>query len=105
MKNQLQLVIIIIIIIIIIITRRNANWSVHMLRRNCLLKRVIEGKIEGKIRRGRRRKQPLDDLENIRYCKLKLRTLDYSLMENWLWKRPWKYHKTDCVMQDRHVLL
>jgi hypothetical protein len=38
----------------------------HILCRNCLLKRVIEGKIEGKIevtgRRGRRRKQLLDDL-------------------------------------------
>jgi hypothetical protein len=46
------------------------------LRRNCLLKHVIEGKIEGIIevtgRRGRRRKQPLDDLKEKReFCKLK----------------------------------
>jgi hypothetical protein len=37
-----------------------------MLRRNCLLEQVIEGKIAGRVevteRRGRRRKQLLDDL-------------------------------------------
>ena len=40
--------------------RRRANWNCHMLRRDCLLKQVIEGKVEGRIgvmgRRGRRRK-------------------------------------------------
>jgi hypothetical protein len=39
---------------------------VHILRRNCLLKHVIEGKIEGRIdvtgRRERRRKHLLDAL-------------------------------------------
>jgi len=39
----------------------------HILRRNCLLKYIIEGKIERKIemtgRVGRRRKQLLDDLK------------------------------------------
>ena len=39
---------------------RKANWIGHILRRYCLLKHVIEGKIEGRIevtgRRGRRRK-------------------------------------------------
>jgi hypothetical protein len=42
------------------IKRRKANWIGHILRRNCLLKHVIEGKLEGRIemteRRGRRRK-------------------------------------------------
>jgi hypothetical protein len=42
------------------ITRRNDNWIGHISRRNCLLKHVIEGKIEGMVevtdRRGRRRK-------------------------------------------------
>jgi hypothetical protein len=28
---------------------RKANWIGHILRRNCLLKQVIEGKIEGRI--------------------------------------------------------
>ena len=29
------------------IRKRRANWIVHILRRNCLLKQVIEGKIKG----------------------------------------------------------
>jgi hypothetical protein len=49
--------------------------------RNCLLKHVIEGKIEGRIevmgRRGRRRKQLLDDLKEKRgYWKFKEEALD-----------------------------
>jgi hypothetical protein len=48
------------------IRKRKANWIGHILRRNCLLKQVIEGKIKGRIevtrRRGRRRKKLLDDL-------------------------------------------
>jgi len=30
------------------IHRRKANWIGHILRRDCLLKHVIEGKIEGR---------------------------------------------------------
>jgi hypothetical protein len=49
--------------------------------RNCLLKHVIEGKIEGGVgvrgRRRRRRKQLLDDRKERRgYWKLKKETLD-----------------------------
>jgi hypothetical protein len=56
----------------------------RILRRNCLLKHVIEGKLEGRIemteRRGRRRKQLLDDLkEKRRYWKLKEEALDRTL--------------------------
>jgi hypothetical protein len=29
------------------ISKRKANWMGHILRRNCLLQRVIEGKIKG----------------------------------------------------------
>jgi hypothetical protein len=36
------------------------------LRRNCLLKHVAEGRIEVTGRRGRRRKQVLDDLKEKR---------------------------------------
>ena len=47
------------------IRKRKANWVGHILRRNCLLQQVIEGKIKGQIevtrRRGRRRKKLLDD--------------------------------------------
>jgi hypothetical protein len=61
--------------------RRKANWIGYILRRKCLLKHVIEAKIEGRIevtgRRGRRRKQLLDDLKEKRgYWKLKEETLD-----------------------------
>jgi hypothetical protein len=49
------------------IKRRKANWIGHKLRRNCLLKHVIVGKLEGRTgRRGRRRKQLLDDLKEKR---------------------------------------
>ena len=47
--------------IIYTVNRRKDNWIGHILRRNCLLKHVIEGKVGGRIetkgRRGRRRKQ------------------------------------------------
>ena len=37
----------------------------HILRRNCLLKRIIEEEIEVMGRRGRRRKQLLDDIARV----------------------------------------
>ncbi|GFG30527.1 hypothetical protein Cfor_05823 [Coptotermes formosanus] len=51
---------------------------------NCLLKHVIEEKLEGRIeitgRRGRRRKQLLDDLRETRgYWELKEEALDRTL--------------------------
>jgi hypothetical protein len=59
------------------IRRREVNWIGHILRRNCLLSHIIEGKIIGTRRRGRRRKQLLDDLtEARRYWKLKQEAQD-----------------------------
>jgi hypothetical protein len=53
-----------------IIKRRKAKWSGHIFCRNCLLKSVIEGKLEGRTevtgRRGRRRRQLLDGLKEKR---------------------------------------
>jgi hypothetical protein len=47
---------------------------------NCLLKHIIEGKIRGTRRRGRRRKQLLDDLKEARrYWKLKEEAQDRTL--------------------------
>jgi hypothetical protein len=68
----------------ILVKRRKANWIGHNLCRNCLLKHVIEGKLEGRIemtgRRGKRRKQLLDDLKEKRgYWKLKEEALDRTL--------------------------
>jgi len=51
------------------IRKRKDNWIGHILRRNCLLKQVKEGKIKGEMevarRRGRRRKKLLDDLKDM----------------------------------------
>jgi hypothetical protein len=50
--------------------RREANQIGHILCRHCLLQNVIEGKIEGRIeatgRRGRVRKQLLDEFKERR---------------------------------------
>ena len=49
------------------VNRRKANWTGHIWRRNCLLKQVMEGKIEGRIevtgRLGKRHEQLLDDVK------------------------------------------
>jgi hypothetical protein len=56
---------------------RKANGIVLILRRNCLLNHVIERKIEGMRRGGRRRKQLLKDLKEMRrYWKLTWKALD-----------------------------
>ena len=62
------------------IKRSEANWIGDILRRNCLMKHVVQGKIEGRIavtgKRRRRRKQLLNDLKEKRGCwKLKEETL------------------------------
>ena len=66
-----------------IITRK-ANWIGHILRRKCLLKQVIEGKVKGQIkvtrRQGGRRKNLLDDPKDRRgYCELKEEALDRTM--------------------------
>jgi hypothetical protein len=66
------------------IRKRKANWIGHILRRNCLLQRVSEGKIQGGIevtgRRGRKRKKLLDDLKERRgYSHLKEEALDRTM--------------------------
>ena len=64
-----------------------ANSIGHILRRNCLVKQIIEGKIKGQIevtrRRGRRSKKLLDDLKDRRgYCQLKEEALDSTMWRN-----------------------
>ena len=68
------------------ISKLKANWIGHILRRNCLLQRVIEGKIKGEIevtgRRGRSKKL-LDDLRDRRgCCHLKEEALDRTMWRN-----------------------
>ena len=66
------------------IRKRKANWIGHILRRNCLLQWVIEGKIQGGIevtgRQGRRRRKLLDVLKERRgYSHLKEEALDRTM--------------------------
>jgi hypothetical protein len=73
------------------IKRRKANWIVHILRRNCLLKHVIEGKLEGRKemtgRGGRRRKQLLYVRKEKRRLEIERGSTRSHPMENSLWKR------------------
>ena len=69
------------------IRKQKANWIGHILRRNCLLKQVIEGKIKGEIEVTRRRKKLLDDLKDRRgYYHLKEEALSHYVEEPF-WKR------------------
>ena len=66
------------------IRKRKANWVGHILRRNCLLKQVIEGKIKEEMevakRRWRRRRKLLDDPKDRRgYSHLKEEVLDRTM--------------------------
>jgi hypothetical protein len=66
------------------VNKPKANWSGHILRRNRLLKQVIEGKIKGGIeatrRWGRRRRNLLDELKKRRgYSHLKKEALDWTM--------------------------
>ena len=66
------------------IRKRKANWIGHILRRNCLLQRVTEGKIQGGIevtgRQGISRRKLLDDLKERRgYSHLKEEALDRTI--------------------------
>jgi len=68
-----------------VIRKRKANWIGHILRRNCLLQRVIEGKKQGGIevtgRQGRRRRKLWDDLKERRgYSHLKEKVLDHTML-------------------------
>ena len=66
------------------IKKPKANWIGQILRRNCLLQRVIERKIKWGIevtgRRGRRRRKLLDDLKERRgFSHLKEEAVDRTI--------------------------
>jgi hypothetical protein len=67
------------------ISKRKAKWIGHILRRNCLLQRVVAGNIkregiEVTGRRGRRCRKLLDDLKERRgYSHLKEDALDRTM--------------------------
>jgi len=56
------------------IRKRKANWIGHILRRNCLLKQVIEGKIKGEMEVAR------DEEEDIRSYWMTLTTGEDTLI-------------------------
>jgi hypothetical protein len=82
------------------INRRTVTSNGHILRRNCLLKHVLAGRVEGRLevmgRRGRRREQLLDDLKKGKkgYWKLKDEVVARTVWKNWLCKRLWTLRKT-----------
>ena len=66
------------------ISKWKANWIGHILHRNCLPQRVIEGKVKGGIEvtgmQGRRRRKLLDGLKQRRgILSLKEETLDRTI--------------------------
>ena len=66
------------------IRKWKASWIGHILRRNCLLQRIIKGKIKGEIdvtgTQGRRHRKLLDDLKKRRgYSHLKEEALDLNM--------------------------
>jgi hypothetical protein len=73
---------------------RLAKWICHILRRKCLLKHVIDGKIDRKIagkgRRGRKRKHVLDELKGKeKVVELERGSTKSHSVRNSLWKRLW----------------
>jgi hypothetical protein len=62
------------------ISKWKVNWVGHILRTNCLLLLVIEGRIEVTGRRGGRRRKLLDDIKERRgYSHLKEEALDRTI--------------------------
>ena len=83
------------------ICKRKANWIGHILRRNCLLQRVIEGKIRRWIevtgRQGRRCRKLLDDLKERRgYSHLEEEALDRTMWRARFGRGFGPVVKTDC---------
>jgi hypothetical protein len=80
------------------ISGRKTNFIGHILGRNCILKYVIEGKIEARIevagRRGRRRWQLVDEGKE-RMLEIERGSSRSHSVENWSWKRLWSFHKAD----------
>ena len=67
------------------IVRKKKNWIEHIMREDGLMKEVMEGKMEGKRGRGRKRISMLDELmENKQYRDLKRKAEDRQGWRVWL---------------------
>ena len=69
------------------ITRTKQRWIGHNIRGNGLLKDVIEGRIDGKRPRGRKRVGMLSDTKKDGYANMKRRTENRELWRNWMPRR------------------
>ena len=86
------------------IRKRKANWMGHILRRNCLLKQVIDRKVKREMevtrRRERRRKKLLDDPKDMTgYCHLKEEARSHYVEESF-WRRLWTCRQTQYWMNE-----
>ena len=85
------------------VNKRKVNWIGVICHRNCLLKHVIEGKVEGRIevmgRRGRRRKQLVDGVKE-RILEIERGSTRRHSVENWFWKKLW-----GCCEEFLHCLI
>jgi len=82
-----------------------ADWIGHILHKNCLIKPVVEGKIQGKRRRERIRKQLLDEHKGKRrYLYLKEEALDCTLWRTRFGRGYWPVaRKTTLGREHRNI--
>jgi len=87
--------------ILLEISKRKAKWIGHILRTNCLLQRVIEGKIRGgggievTGRRGKNVGSYWLTLRNEEVLSFEGGSSRLHCVESSLWKRLWTCRKTD----------